>query len=139
MMDKDIYNWKSLNPFFKKGGAIPVSAKASKDAFGEAHKRLLNGKIVSLYPEGGISKNGEIGKFYKGYEMIPANYDGIIIPFYIDGIFGSRFSKHKPKSKKRFYKRREIKVYFDAPISKDIKAEQLKEKILQMKEKYETK
>jgi len=139
MMDKDIYNWKSLNPFFKIGGAIPVSPRASKDAFGEAHKRLLDGKIVSLYPEGGISKDGEIGKFYKGYELIPTNYDGVIIPFYIDGIFGSRFSKYKPKTKKRFYKRREIKVYFDAPLSKETKTDELKDIILEMKEKYETK
>ena len=137
MMDKDIYNWKSLNPFFKVGETIPLSPKASKDAFCEAHKRLLDGKIVGIYPEGGISKDGELGKFYKGYEMIPTNYDGIIIPFYIDGIFGSRFSKHKPKSKKRFYKRREVKVYFDEPISKEINAEGLKEKIVQMKRKYE--
>ncbi|MEA2099610.1 MAG: MFS transporter [Campylobacterota bacterium] len=139
MMEKDIYNWKLLNPFFRKGGAIPVSARASKDAFGEVHKRLLDDKVVALYPEGSISKDGELGKFYKGYEMIPTNYDGIIIPFYIDGIFGSRFSKHKPKTKKRFYKRREIKVYFDEPLSKETKTDELKEKIIQMKEKYEIK
>ena len=139
MMDKNIYNWKFLNPFFRLGDTIPLSPKASKDAFGEAHKRLLDGKIVSLYPEGGISKNGEIGKFYKGYEMIPSNYEGMIIPFYIDGVFGSRFSKYKPKTKKRFYQRREIRVYFDAPLSKEIKTDELKDKIIQMKEKYGTK
>ena len=139
MMDKDIYNWKSLNPFFKKGGAIPLSPKASKDAFGEAHKRLLDGNIVSLYPEGSISKDGELGKFYKGYEIIPTNYEGVIIPFFIDGIFGSKFSKYKPENKKRFYQRREIKVYFDSAISKDTKTDELKEIIIQMKERYETK
>ena len=139
MIDKDVYNWKSLNPLFKKGEAIPVSRRASKDAFKEAHKRLLDEKIVSLYPEGGISKNGDIGKFHKGYEMIPKDYDGVIIPFFIDGIFGSKFSKHKPNTKKRFYKRREIKVYFGEPLSKEIESESLRDVVVDMKEKYEIK
>jgi len=138
MMDRDIYNWRVLNPFFRKGQTIPLSKKASKNAFIEANKRLQEGKIVAIYPEGGISKNGELGKFYKGYELIATNYDGVIIPFFIDGVFGSRFSKHKPESKKSIFRRREIKVYFDTPISKDTKSDELKNKIIQMKEKYAT-
>lgn len=139
MMDRDIYNWKSLNPFFKKGEVIPVSPKASKDAFTEAHSRLLKGKMVSIYPEGGISRDGELGKFYKGYELIPTNYEGVIIPFFIDGVFGSRFSKHKPKKSKNFFKRREITVYFDEPLAKETTADELKIIIQNMKDKYETK
>ena len=121
MMDKNIYNWPVFNAMFKKGETIPLSPRASKDAFKEAHKRLTDGKIVAIYPEGGISKDGELGRFYRGYEMIPQNYDGVIIPFYIDGAFGSMFSKYKPNKKKSFFKRREIKVHFDKPVSKNIK------------------
>ncbi|MCD6433764.1 MAG: MFS transporter [Sulfurimonas sp.] len=139
LMDKDIYNWKLLHPFFKKGGAIPISTKASKDAFIEAHKRLEDANIVAVYPEGGISKDGEIGKFYKGFEMIPQNYDGVIVPYFIDGIFGSFFSKHKPKKDKMFYKKRDITVHFASPVSKDIKADELRDIVINMKEKYEVK
>ena len=139
LMDKDIYHWPFLNRMFTKGETIPLSSKASKDAFKEAHKRLSDGKMVAIYPEGGISKDGELGKFYRGYEMIPQNYDGVIVPFYIDGIFGSMFSKHKPHTKKSFFKRRNIKVYFEKPVSKDIKADELKEIIQKLKDKHEVK
>jgi len=123
---------------FRKGETIPLSPRASKDAFKEAHKRLTNGKMVAIYPEGGISRDGELGKFYRGYEMIPQNYDGVIIPFYIDGVFGSMFSKHKPHKKKSFFKRRNIKVHFAKPVPKDTDAGELKDIIQQLKDKYES-
>jgi len=137
MMDKEIYKWPLLNAIFRKGEVIPLCAKASKDAFKEAHKRLIDGNMVAIYPEGGISKDGELGTFYRGYEMIPQNYDGVIIPFYIQGMFGSMFSKHKPHKKKSFFKRRDVKIYFSKPVPQDIKAEKLKNIIHSLKEKYE--
>ncbi len=139
LMDKDIYHWKFFHAFFKKGESIPVSPRASKDAFKEAHKRLTNGKVVGLFPEGGISTDGELGKFYKGYELIPTDYEGVIVPYFIDGVFGSSFSKYKPKKKKSFFKRREITVYFSEPIPNDTKADELKNIIQELKDKYETK
>jgi len=137
MMEKEIYNWKYFNAIAKKGEAIPVSPKASKDAFREASKRLQNGKIVAIYPEGEITKNGELGKFYKGYELIPTDYDGVIVPFFIDGLYGSLFSKYKGKTKKSFFRRREVKIYFGEPISKETTSDELKKIIQSMKDKYE--
>ena len=141
MMDKDIYNWKFFHSIFKKGEAIPLSPKAFKDAFKEAHKRLKNGSIVALFPEGEITQDGEIHEFHRGYELIPKDYDGVIVPFYIDkGIFGSSFAKYKPKNSKRnLFKRRVITIYFAEPLPIDTNAEQLHDIILQMREKYETK
>jgi acyl-[acyl-carrier-protein]-phospholipid O-acyltransferase/long-chain-fatty-acid--[acyl-carrier-protein] ligase len=137
MMDKDIYHWRYLHPVFKKGKAIPVSPKASRDALLEAHMRLEQGNIVALYPEGAIAKTDAIGNFYRGYELIPQNYDGVIVPFYIEGAGGSIFSKTKQAGKKSFFKRREISVYFAPPVAKDIKADQLREVIISLKEKNE--
>jgi len=137
MMEKDIYNWKVFNSVFKTGEAIPVSAKASKDAFKEAHNRLKNGKIVAIYPEGEITSDGELGKFYKGYELISKDYDGVIVPFFIDGLYGSLFSRYKGDGKRSFFKRREVRTYFANPISKETSSEELKIIIQNMKDKYE--
>ena len=138
LMDKEIYHWKFLHPLFKKGETIPLSPKAFKDAFAETSKRLKDGKIVALFPEGGISKSGEIEKFYKGYELIDKDYEGVIVPFFIEGVFGSIFSKYKGKNKKRAFRRREINLYFAPPVPKETTAEELREIIIQLKEKYET-
>jgi acyl-[acyl-carrier-protein]-phospholipid O-acyltransferase/long-chain-fatty-acid--[acyl-carrier-protein] ligase len=141
MIDKEIYHWKGFHWFFHKGEAIPISPRAAKDAFKIANQRLKNKNIVAIFPEGGISKDGKIGKFYKGYEKIPQDYEGVIVPFYIDnGVFGSLFAKYKGKNSPRTYlKRREITVYFGKPLPKDTSSEELYNIILQMKEKYETK
>ncbi len=137
MMDREIYNWRLFNFVCRKGEAIPISSKASKDAFKEAHSRLLKGKIVALYPEGKISETHELGKFMKGYELIDKDYDGVIVPFFISGLEGSLFSRCRAKSPKSFFKRRVITVYFGRPISKETKAEELQKIIQEMKDKHE--
>jgi acyl-[acyl-carrier-protein]-phospholipid O-acyltransferase/long-chain-fatty-acid--[acyl-carrier-protein] ligase len=139
MMDKDIYNWKFFNMFFKKGEAIAISQRGFKDAFDEAHKRLLMGKWVAIFPEGKISTNGDLNKFRKGYELIPPDYKGVIVPVFIDGVFGSSFSKYKPKTDKSFFKKRDIKVYFANPLPADTKSEDIQNIIQNMKDNYETK
>ena len=137
MMDRDIYHWFGFHAFFKKGETIPVSAKASKDAWKEAQERLEQGHLVGIFPEGKITADGRLNEFYRGYELIKPEYDGVIIPVFIDGIFGSLFARYK-KSTKPFYKRREIHVYYAEPLPKETKAEDVQKIIQKMKEKYET-
>jgi acyl-[acyl-carrier-protein]-phospholipid O-acyltransferase/long-chain-fatty-acid--[acyl-carrier-protein] ligase len=134
MIDKDIYNWKLFHATLKKGEVIPVSQKASKDAFADASQRLKNGKIVALFPEGQISPDGETGKFYKGYELISSDYDGKISTFFIDGMNGSIFSKTKNF---KLFCRRDVTVYFSKPVHRDTKAQELREIITNLKDKHE--
>ena len=139
MMEKDIYYWKLFHPMFKKGEAIPLSPKASKDAFKEAARRLKNGSIVGIFAEGGIAKNEKLGKFYRGYELIGDSYNGVIIPCFISGMEGSMFSRVPSKQKKSIFTRRKIKVYFGKPMPKTTKADELATIIQKMKDKYEIK
>jgi len=132
LMDKEIYHWWGFHAVFKKGEAIPISNRASKDAFTEVYTRLIDGKIVGIFPEGKISKDGALGKFYRGYEIIPKDYEGVIVPFFIEGMFGSAFSKYKPKQKKSFFKRRVITVYYGQAIDKETNAEDVKKVIQKM-------
>ena len=138
MMEKSIYHWPILHLFFKKGEAIAVSSKASKDAFREASKRLQEGRIVGIFPEGGISKDGKISKFRKGYELIETENDYVIIPVFIDGFFGSLFSRYKRGQKRKLFKRRNINVYYGEPLTKETKSEAVQRVIKDMKEKYGT-
>ncbi len=129
MMDKEIYNWKGFHYFFKLGETIPVSKKASKDAFKEASSRLKNGKIVGIFPEGGITKDGNLGKFHRGYELISKEYDGVVIPFFIDGMFGSRWARYDGDEKGsifKYFRRREVRVYFGEGLVKDVEVLELK-------------
>jgi len=139
MMEKDIYNWAPVNGICRLGEAIPISPKASKDAFIEACKRLKDGKLVGIFAEGAITRTPELGKFYRGYELIGSDYNGVIIPIFIDGVFGSVFSRVKTKIKKPFYKRRSITVYYGEAVSNKTTSQELAKIIQDMKERYEAK
>ncbi|MBS4069105.1 MAG: glycerol acyltransferase [Sulfurimonas sp. RIFOXYB12_FULL_35_9] len=132
LIDKDIYNNKFLKPIFKLGDLIPISQKASKDSFIETSMKLKNGKIVAIFPEGEISRSSDIAKFYRGYKFIDRS-SATIVPFYIDGVFGSLFARHKGEYKRNFFRKREITLYFGEPISHDIKADELREIVINLK------
>lgn len=140
MMDKDIYQNKWLKPVLDQGEVIPLSPKAFKDAFKDASLRLKHAKIVAIFPEGAISKNNKIGNFQKGFELIEKDYDGDIVPFFIDGMFGSLFAKNKkPNQHKKLFLRRKVKIVFGDLLPRDTKADELEKKVKQLKENYAVK
>lgn len=132
MIDRDIYHWKLFNWLFKAGEAIPISPRAAKDSFEEASKRLKDGKIVAIFPEGAIANSSDVGKFQRGYELIEMG-DAVVVPFYIDGVFGSLFSRYKGESRRNFFTKREIIVYFGEQISTQIAADELREVVKKLK------
>jgi len=136
IMAKRIYNKKIFKPIFKKGEAIAISPNSFKDAMVEASKRLKHSKIVALYPEGGISADNKLSEFKKGYELIDAGTDYVVIPFLIDGMFGSIFARNKQNQHNSIFKRRVIKVEFSKPVKNDIKADELKTVIQNMKDDF---
>lgn len=132
IIDKDIYKHKLLNWAFKLAELIPVSQRASKNSFVETSMKLKNGKIVAIFPEGEISRSSDVSKFYRGYEFIDRS-GSVIVPFYIDGVFGSLFARHKGDARRCFLKKREITLYFGEPITGTITPEELREMVVNLK------
>lgn len=135
MMDKNIYNYKIFTPILKKGGVIPISPNSFKDAMTEASTRLKNSKIVALYPEGEISSNDELSEFKKGYELLDGGSECVVVPYFIDGMFGSVFARNKNNQHRTWFKRRVIEVEFIEPILNNIKADELQKMIQKVKDK----
>ena len=135
MMDKDIYNYKIFTSTLKKAKVIPISPKAFKDGMLEASKRLEKSNIVALYPEGQITKDGELSEFQKGFKLLKGSDDCVVVPFLIDGMFGSIFAKHKENQHNSFFKRRVISVEFAKPILNNISEDKLKKIIERLKDK----
>ncbi len=126
MMDKEIYNRKIFHTVLKRGEVIPLSPKAFKDAIMDAVARLRRGHIVALFPEGEITRNCEMGTFRKGFELIEEfEWEGVVVPFYIDGMQGSIFARCDDGRTVGILRRREVTVCFFELVEKHIKAEQL--------------
>lgn len=140
MMERAIYEKRFIRPIMKLGKVIPVSSAAAKDSFKAAKNRLRQDEIIGVFPEGGISYDGELGKIYPGFQIIAQGVDGVIIPFYIDGIYGSIFSRasnrHVPM---RNLLRRRIRVIYGPALSIDSDAKTVYDAITHLKETYGSK
>ena len=138
MMERSIYNWPVFHALWKLGGAIPMSSRASKDAFAKARGYIKAKEVVTIYPEGSISHSGEMGKFYRGFEMVAKGVDGHIIPYCIDGIYGSFLSRSKRHFGKYSPFRRIVTISYMKPMPMTATADEVRETINKQKEYHGT-
>jgi len=111
---------------------IPISSRRSKEAIGKINNALHEGDVVCLFPEGQISYDGELNTFKAGYALALKNTDAQILPFYIRGMHGSRYSRvAQPRSSLWSIirgKRRRIDIMLGA-ISEHIDADELQKRV----------
>ncbi|CAM3668382.1 acyl-[ACP]--phospholipid O-acyltransferase [Halomonas sp. FME1] len=136
VMLKSIYQRWYLRWFFKALGCIPIErGAAAEQALSDVAELLNAGEVVCLFPEGAISRNGQLGEFRRGYERAckMANPDVKIIPFYLRGLWGSQFSHSSSKLKelRNAPLHRSVVVAFGKPLPKDTPADVLKRRIFE--------
>ncbi len=96
LVDQIYYDNTFLNPFAKIMGAIPISSNGSPreilHALREAGRRLDEGELVCIFPEGQITRTGNLLPFRAGFTRIVKGRDIPIIPIHLDRVWGSIFS-----------------------------------------------
>ncbi len=78
--------------FFHGNFLISINRRDPSAAMEEIHKALLNGEAVVIFPEGEVSKTPFISKFSLDYSKAIDDTNAQIVPFYIQGLWGSRYS-----------------------------------------------
>lgn len=75
-------------------GAILMgsSPKSIAGAIRTAREALNNGELVCIFPEGGITRSGQLQAFKAGAMKILQGTDAPVIPIYLDELWGSIFS-----------------------------------------------
>ena len=74
---------------------IPITAGDKDDvdrAIARARQELQNGHVVCIFPEGSVSRTGNMLPFRRGFERILEGLDVPVIPVYLDRVWGSIFS-----------------------------------------------
>src|SRR5712692_4816297 len=96
LMFKDAYEHWLVKPFAKILGVIPISSQQRPreliHSLRQATETLGNGELVCIFPEGQMTRIGQMLPFRRGMERIMKGVDAPIIPMNIDGIWGSIFS-----------------------------------------------
>lgn len=77
---------------FRMSGVIPITSKSSTEGVRLAVKALKAGELVCLFPEGQISRTGQLMEVKKGFEVMARLADVPVIPAAHDGLWGSLFS-----------------------------------------------
>ena len=95
-----IFDIPLLRFFFKNMKAIPIaSAREDEDlmklAFDKVDAELEAGNIVCIFPEGGMTCDGEVQRFRPGIEKIIARRPVPVIPVSLGRLWGSWFSRRK--------------------------------------------
>ncbi|PKG47323.1 MULTISPECIES: acyl-[ACP]--phospholipid O-acyltransferase [Halomonadaceae] len=136
VMLKSVYQRWYLRWFFKALGCIPIErGSGAEQALADVASQLNAGEVVCLFPEGAISRTGQLGEFRRGYERAcdMANPDVKIVPFYLRGLWGSQFSRSSSKLKemRNAPLHRSVIVAFGKPLPKDTSADVLKRRIFE--------
>lgn len=103
LMDHRIFKVPVLGWLFKLAKAIPVApqkedAAAYEAAFREAAQVLREGDLLGIFPEGGITRDGNLQPFKGGVAKIlaQAQADGVpvtVVPMALTNLWGSYFSR----------------------------------------------
>jgi 1-acyl-sn-glycerol-3-phosphate acyltransferase len=93
-----IFELPFLKFLFRTAKAIPIaSAKEDEalleDAFAKIDAELEAGNVVGIFPEGALTRDGEIQPFKGGIERIIDRRPVPVVPVAISGIWGSWFSR----------------------------------------------
>ncbi len=76
-------------------GAIPIRRRAPKatlSAIETAREALNNGELVCIFPEGGVSRSGQLQVFRPGVLELLRGTSAAVVPVYLDELWGSIFT-----------------------------------------------
>lgn len=110
VMDHRIFRLPLLSYIFRHSRAIPI-ATAKEDpalmeqAFAEVSTALRNGELVAIFPEGGLTPDGEVQVFRPGISRILESDPAPVVPMALSGLWGSYFSRVEGAAMKKPFRR----------------------------------
>ncbi|MDX2428013.1 MAG: 1-acyl-sn-glycerol-3-phosphate acyltransferase [Xanthomonadales bacterium] len=140
VMYHKIYDMPVMKYIFKAGKAIPIASRAESPeilakAYESMHEVIGAGDVLGIFPEGGITSNGEIMTFKKGVEKTVGEQPVDVVPMALCNLWGSLFSRRDPLHKRRPYKFRAlIELRIGKPIPPDeLTAERLEKAVRELR------
>ena len=74
-------------------------------AFAEVARALANGDLVGIFPEGGLTRDGELQPFRPGISRILRDNPVPVVPIALSGLWGSFFSRIEGKAMQTPFRR----------------------------------
>lgn len=136
MVWRPFYEMKAFHWFMRLSSAIPVGGHPHErmDAIQRAREELKAGHVVCIFPEGAISRTGNMLPFKRGMERILDGLDVPVIPVHIDGALGGIFSFEHGRSNWKMLKRIPCpaRVSFGKPMRSSSTVHEVRSAILEL-------
>jgi len=108
---------------FKTAKAIPIAGQKEdpavlQQAFDAVDAALADGEVVCIFPEGGLTKDGDIAPFRAGVEKILARRPVPVVPMALRGLWGSVWSRRDSMLRRARLPRRfraRVELVLDVP------------------------
>ena len=87
--------YEAFKPVLSPMNAIPIQGgdeECVEQAIARARQELEDGHLVCIFPEGMVTRTGEMMPFKRGFERIVYGLDVPIVPIRLEGVWGSVFS-----------------------------------------------
>jgi acyl-[acyl-carrier-protein]-phospholipid O-acyltransferase/long-chain-fatty-acid--[acyl-carrier-protein] ligase len=138
MMDRRIFNSPFIHFICRMARVIPINRdegpKAILQALTQAREAIQNGELVCIFPEGALTRTGNMLPFNKGFEHIMRDLKAPIIPVYLDNIWPSIFSFSDGKFFWKFPKLSlyPVSIVFGKPLVSTSKAHQVRQTVQEL-------
>ena len=110
VMDHRIFKTRFASWVFRHAKAIPIAPRHEDPAmlaraYDACEAALKDGELVCIFPEGKLTKTGDINTFHHGITEILGRTPAPVIPMALRGLWGSYFSRHSDARMPRPIKR----------------------------------
>jgi 1-acyl-sn-glycerol-3-phosphate acyltransferase len=110
IMDHEIFRIPLLGWFFRLAKAIPiapqkVNPQTYEQAFARAKQVLDEGDLLCIFPEGAISRDGELAEFKGGVMRLLASNPVPVVPIALQNVWGSFFSRVEGRAMTKPFRR----------------------------------
>jgi acyl-[acyl-carrier-protein]-phospholipid O-acyltransferase/long-chain-fatty-acid--[acyl-carrier-protein] ligase len=120
-------------------GTIPITPgkRSVVESIRTARQALCDGDLVCIFPEGHITRSGEMGQFQPGFLSILKGTAAPVIPVYLGGLWGSIFSFERGKVFWKWPRRwpYPVSIRFGRPIAEPADTEQVRQVVAALGEK----
>ncbi|WP_342303445.1 MFS transporter [Burkholderia pseudomallei] len=100
VMDHRIFNTRFASWAFRHAKAIPIAPRHEDPemlarAYDACEAALREGELVCIFPEGKLTKTGDVNTFHHGVTEILTRARAPVVPMALRGLWGSVFSRHE--------------------------------------------
>ena len=131
IMLRKFFDLPVFKNLFKLMNSIPIDPGEGSESVTEslqmAKEQLQNDHVVCIFPEGKITRDGEMNEFRPGFETVMAGLDCPVIPVYLSNVWGRIISPGGGKIYRNLFKKNPgpITIEFGKPLKADVKASEL--------------